>query len=134
MQLLHLRARDTEGVAEGLVLGGIDGSDVRGVNFADSALVLLELLISPAVFAHAERGSDLPFIAEAILDLITESSRVDLLGREALSFAESELLLRSRVVDRGSLADYVCHCSSTEFPTVAQKCAKQSQLSAQKDD
>ena len=109
MDLLHCRARDTERVAEGFVLRGVDSSNIRSVNLADTSLMLLELFVTEAIFAYTKSCADRLSLAKAFLHFVTESLCILLRLREASRFAESELLLRSRIVDGRPLADCVCH-------------------------
>ena len=109
MDLLHCRARDAERVAEGFVLRGIDSINTWSVNLASTSLFLLELLVTEAIFTNTKSCADRLSLAKAFLHFVTESLSVLLRLREARRFAESVLLLRSRIVDGRPLADCVCH-------------------------
>ena len=106
MQLFHRRTRHAEGVREGPQLS-LRVHRGLGINFTDTTLVLLELLVAEAVLPHAEAGIQILFVTEALLDLVTEGVGRGLRRREASSLAESKLLLGSRAVADGSFADLV---------------------------
>lgn len=109
VDLLHCRARDTERVAEGFVLRGIDSINIWSVNLAYTSLMLLELLVTEAIFTYTKSCADSLSLAKAFLHFVTESLCILLRLREARRFAKSELLLRSRIVNGRPLADCVCH-------------------------
>ena len=97
MKFLHCRARNAEGVGEGPELCLRINCLVR-LNFSNTTLVLLELLVAESVLSHSKTGTKRLFATEALLDLVTKCVGRKLGRWEAGCFTESKLLLGRRAV------------------------------------
>ena len=124
MELLHGRARDTEGVAECFVLGAVDGGVVGAFDFTNATLMLLELFVTETVLAHAKSGSDRLSLAKSFLDFVTKGTGILLWRWEARRFTESKLLLARRVIDGRSFTNLMRHFTFISFFAGSQKSCK----------